>query len=161
MRPDYHSRSWPIGPMNEKDFAWLYQALDESMSKTKSFALKMNYDREALDGELWTSVRSMLFSSQLRNNSPIRSIFSHRRKHAEWVFHRHLLQQDRERVLLMFHELKKRHFEENKDEVATVHDLENLILSMQNTIESMKGIVTASEKVRDDIDKLDEFIETI
>lgn len=147
----------PIGTMDEDDFTWLHQALTEAFCDVSNPIARETISGQALDGEIYTRLRAMLPSSGLRDASPLRSLFSSRRRFADFKFDQ-LRQQDKEKVAAMFNRIKKQRLEDDKGSDVRLRELETLLAGMRANINQMADAAKRSEEVRDKIEELDEFL---
>lgn len=143
--------------MDDNDFAWLYQALTEAMADMGNPHASLVIRPQSLDGEIYTRLRSMIPSSNLRNNSPLRRLFSSRRRFADLRFDQ-LKQPDKERVAAMFNAIKQRRLDDDKGADVRLQDLEALLAGMRASVNQMADAAKRSEEVRDKIEELDEFL---
>lgn len=154
---DHRSLRNPMGEMDEDDFAWLHQALMSSFYDVACPMARETISGKALDGEIYTRLRAMLPSSGLRDTSPLRSLFSIRRRFADLRFDQ-LRQRDKERVAAMFNRIKRQRLEEEKGTDARMCELEALLAGMRASVNRMADAAKRSEEVRDRIEELDEFL---
>jgi hypothetical protein len=148
----------PMILMNEDDYIWFYQALTEAFSSIRRLPIKQCNSQSAVNGEIYTRIRAMLASSNLRKDSPIRSLFKTRRKHIGIKFDQ-LKQHDKERIQTMFNDIKTHHLDKAVSSTdSTLQELENILISMRSSVKQMEDAANRSTEVRSDIDKLDEFL---
>ena len=143
--------------MDEDDFAWLHQAFTEAFYDVVNPMARETISGKALDGEIYTRLRALLPSSGLRDNSPLRLLFSSRRRFADFRFDQ-LRQHDKERVAAMFNRIKQQRLEEDKGTDVRLRELEALLDGMRANINQMADAAKRSEEVRDKIEELDEFL---
>jgi hypothetical protein len=147
----------PITHMDENDFVWLHQAFTEAFADVSNPSAKQMFSTKALDGEIYTRLRAMIPSSGLRADSPLRYLFASRRRYLDLRFDQ-LKQHDKEKVAAMFNVIKRGRLEEIQDTDACIHNLENLLAGMRSSVNQMTDAAIRSEEVRDNIEKLDEFL---
>ncbi len=151
--------SFVMTPMDEADFAWLHQALTEAFADVVNPMARQTISGQALDGEIYTRIRAQLASASLRNDSPLRSLFSSRRRWAGFKFDQ-LKQNDKERVAAMFNGIKQRRLSEGVGADGRLRELEILLAGMRSSVNQMADAAKRSEEVRDKIEELDEFLST-
>jgi hypothetical protein len=143
--------------MDDQDFSWLYNALIEAFADVSNPSGRQAISTQALNGEIYTRLRAMISSSRLREDSPLRVLFASQRRNLNFRFDQ-LRQHDKEKVATMFNTIRRERLEEAQDTDASLHELEMILTGMQASVNKMTDAAVRSETVREDIEKLDEFL---
>lgn len=150
----HHIKPEPMLHMDDNDYVWLHGALVEAFANVNNSSL---YFTKVLDGEVYTHLRTMVKSSGLRTNSPLRRLFALRKRNLDFWFD-HLKQLDKEKVIIMFNVIKRGRLNETQDIDTCLYELENLLTGMRANVSQMADAAKRSEEVRDKIEELNEFL---
>jgi len=140
--------------LDDQDYSWLSKAFESALSGVRRISAKESQSSDAVDGEVFTHIRSMGVED-LKKDSPLRRLFNNRRERLLRLDG--LRQEDKEKVSLMYRQLKERYLQE-KDEMTRLRELEAMVACLRAGADRMREIATSSEAVRDGIDALDEIL---
>lgn len=152
MRYRYKRIPEPVRPLTEDDYAWMHAALTWAVSQVRC---PRGRRQQSFDGQVYTYVRQKAFAERNHPNDPILRLFGGRKKNLEFSF---LKEQEKERLELMFTNLKQQHLK-TEDNDTTFQELENLLAGMRASTQAMAHVATESEKVKSGIEELERFLE--
>jgi len=138
----------------DADYSWMHAALNEVMSQIRCPRHK---DQKSLEGEIFTRLRTKILSERPSNDDPLRRIFLNRKKNLQFSA---LRREEKERLTLMFIELKMKYLGQN-DPDAAFQELENLLAAMRSNVSVVASAAQKSEEVKRGIEELEKFLETV
>ena len=141
------------GKLTGDDLVWLYGATKEALEAVNDIGRKT---RAEVDGEVFTTLRRLANET---GSLRMKEIFRGSKKQYPWRLDARITRQEREIIITMYDQLKRRRMAEHSESDATVRDLEVIVLAAKASANEAAHIAQRAEQVRKGLDGIQDILD--
>lgn len=139
--------------LTENDLVWLYAATEEALAGVKDVQRKT---RAEVDGEVFTTLRRLAAES---GSQQVKDLFRGNRKQYPWRLDARITTQERETIINMYDQLKRKRIQEGESRGEGVRELELIVLAAKASAQEAAKIARQAERVRKGLDGIQDILD--